>query len=454
MSENQGNSPRRRSPVEGEHGVVEVAENQNAGVETKNDREQPEQENITGDRPNTAVSEQLFVNEDSSNLLELGPIVNKEPQLHTIPEKGSEEQTERAGNQTEAASKDRAEPSPHNKSATASPSHAETADSEKQTESAPYESETETPTPDSQTATPAPQAHTNTSDPKQTADEVTENPGGDDEADRLNLLPPAKRQRTELPEFDPTNPSGLSKELASKRVPGKLIEKLWAKLDPAPLKSFDRVSSIVLNRVLENLRGEGATESKISEAGKEISASYIDAEDHRSFRARLGATNLPPPSSMQSLAKMSAAEASQIDILSADQLLRKKQYLDTYLLAELKQLNELERHHSTISDAYELDLQYLRQFRKTTAVNQDQMHQETRSKREALKLDSVRQDDDIALLRDDTGAFTRFKPDDDDDVRDVLQELSTHLAGIAGNTADLTALNDKLEVLYNILDSV
>lgn len=420
MSESPGSSPRQdRSPTEGDKRNESGSEMQSAGTESAQNEAEMATHNTPGDRPDPAISGLHSVKEETSTLPESTSVVITGPQLHS----GSNHATE---NTTESR----------------------------------FDSDTETPLFKTQTETPVPETHTDASEPIETPGVEPANlveqtdPTNVDADEDLDNIPPAKRQRTELPEFDPTNPSGLIKEQSSKRVPGKLIEKLWEKLDPTSVKSFERVSSIVLNRVLENLRGEGATERKIADADRVINANYMDLEDPWSFRARLGATNFPPPSSMQSLAKMSAAEASQIDILNADQLLRKKQYLETYMLAELKQLNELERHYRTISDGYELDLQYLQQFRRTTAVNKSQMQQEVRAKREALQLDSVSKEDNGIVLLEDTGDFTKFKPDGDDDVRDVLQELSEHLTRIAGNTAGLTTLNDKLEVLYNILDTV
>ena len=53
------------------------------------------------------------------------------------------------------------------------------------------------------------------------------------------------------------------------------------------------------------------------------------------------------------------------DVLSYDSLTRKRTVLETYLLAELKQLQELENHYNQSLLAYKLDLEYLKKFKST-----------------------------------------------------------------------------------------
>ena len=64
---------------------------------------------------------------------------------------------------------------------------------------------------------------------------------------------------------------------------------------------------------------------------------------------------------------------NSLDILDYDQLTRRTQFLETYLLAELKQLSDLETYYSDLEMIYNLDLNYLNEFKKTTEINKSKM---------------------------------------------------------------------------------
>ena len=74
------------------------------------------------------------------------------------------------------------------------------------------------------------------------------------------------------------------------------------------------------------------------------------------------------------------------DVLSYDSLTRKRTVLETYLLAELKQLQELENHYNQSLLAYKLDLEYLKKFKSTVKNNELKYNEELERKREELNL--------------------------------------------------------------------
>jgi vacuolar-type H+-ATPase subunit I/STV1 len=137
------------------------------------------------------------------------------------------------------------------------------------------------------------------------------------------------------------------------------------------------------------------------------------------------------------------------DILNFDVVLRRKKYLETCLLAELKQLNELEEHEQNLQLSYNLDLEYLHQLKKTTGKQEQDMIKKINEKREELSLDEVEQIYDGINLTDTPNLFN---PQDDDDVVLLLTKLNQHLTNVQNSSKQLGHLNDKVEVVNNILD--
>lgn len=132
------------------------------------------------------------------------------------------------------------------------------------------------------------------------------------------------------------------------------------------------------------------------------------------------------------------------DVLSYDSLKRKRTVLETYLLAELKQLQELENHYNQSLLAYKLDLEYLKKFKSTVKNNELKYNEELERKREELNLSVQNKNpDDIYLLSTDND----FDPETDDDTKFILETIQENLF-----QSKLKNLNDKLEVLCNVLD--
>ena len=132
------------------------------------------------------------------------------------------------------------------------------------------------------------------------------------------------------------------------------------------------------------------------------------------------------------------------DVLSYDSLTRKRTVLETYLLAELKQLQELENHYNQSLLAYKLDLEYLKKFKSTVKNNELKYNEELERKREELNLSVQNKNpDDIYLLSTDND----FDPETDDDTKFILETIQENLF-----QSKLKNLNDKLEVLCNVLD--
>lgn len=124
-----------------------------------------------------------------------------------------------------------------------------------------------------------------------------------------------------------------------------------------------------------------------------------------------------------------------------------KTALETYLLAELKQLQELEDHYNQMLLSHQLDLQYLQKFKQTLKRHQLKLDSDIDDIHEELNLiEYDKKPDDIYLQSNST---YEFDPDQDEDTRAILEQLNK-LLNIS--TSDLKKLNGKLEILSSMLD--
>lgn len=242
------------------------------------------------------------------------------------------------------------------------------------------------------------------------------------------------------------DPSAYVMEPSSKRVTGKFIDRFWEPLPPQTMDSLDRILNIALTRAIERYGTLSKTQKltkKMVEAQKVLARTWINNSESKSFKSRVDVTPLPPTSTM------STKPNTLGDILSFDALLRRKTFLETYLLAELKQLKELEKHHDDLERSYHMDSKYLDEFRKTADHQKQRISRDMASRGHLVETPLV----DIHLLK--TGRISSlFDPDVDQDTVEILQLLRRHLDSVAGNTDQLQSVNTKLESVYSLLDII
>lgn len=234
-------------------------------------------------------------------------------------------------------------------------------------------------------------------------------------------------------------PLNLQNIINKQKISTKIIDKFWQPLDATNSQSMDTILNIALLKTLED-------ESEVRRTSRSLTNVWINQSNPESFKARLDQTKLPPPNSMYSTkVRIKANEIK--DVLSYDSVLRKKTVLETYLLAELKQLQELEDHYNQLLLAYQLDSQYLQKFKQTLKRHQLKLDSDIDYKYEELNLIAYdKKPDDIYLQSNST---YEFDPDQDEDTRAILEQLNKLLSI---STSDLIKLNEKLEVLSNMLD--
>lgn len=245
---------------------------------------------------------------------------------------------------------------------------------------------------------------------------------------------PASKKRKLTFDNEILNPLNFQPMINKQKISTAVIEKFWQPLDSVNSQSMDNIMNVALFKTLDELH------SKVS---RSITNVWFNSANPESFKSRLSQTKLPPPSSMYS-SKLRIRANEVADVLSYDSLTRKRTVLETYLLAELKQLQELENHYNQSLLAYKLDLEYLKKFKSTVKNNELKYNEELERKREELNLSVQNKNpDDIYLLSTDND----FDPETDDDTKFILETIQENLF-----QSKLKNLNDKLEVLCNVLD--
>ena len=245
---------------------------------------------------------------------------------------------------------------------------------------------------------------------------------------------PASKKRKLTFDNEILNPLNFQPMINKQKISTAVIEKFWQPLDSVNSQSMDNIMNVALLKTLDELH------SKVS---RSITNVWFNSANPESFKSRLSQTKLPPPSSMYS-SKLRIWANEVADVLSYDSLTRKRTVLETYLLAELKQLQELENHYNQSLLAYKLDLEYLKKFKSTVKNNELKYNEELERKREELNLSVQNKNpDDIYLLSTDND----FDPETDDDTKFILETIQENLF-----QSKLKNLNDKLEVLCNVLD--
>ena len=245
---------------------------------------------------------------------------------------------------------------------------------------------------------------------------------------------PASKKRKLTFDNEILNPLNFQPMINKQKISTAVIEKFWQPLDSVNAQSMDNIMNVALLKTLDELH------SKVS---RSITNVWFNSANPESFKSRLSQTKLQPPSSMYS-SKLRIRANEVADVLSYDSLTRKRTVLETYLLAELKQLQELENHYNQSLLAYKLDLEYLKKFKSTVKNNELKYNEELERKREELNLSVQNKNpDDIYLLSTDND----FDPETDDDTKFIIETIQENLF-----QSKLKNLNDKLEVLCNVLD--
>lgn len=256
------------------------------------------------------------------------------------------------------------------------------------------------------------------------------------------------------------DPQSISRSSVKSKVPGRLIERLWSPLPMDSIDSIQRILSMCVNQSIQRYAPapvKGSSKKaleppkKMLEAQKILRDGWLSSRNASSFASRLKETSLPLPTTRAS-SSFGYKSTGGGDTFNYDKLVRRKKYLETYLLAELKQLNELEKNFKLCENVFEQDKKYLVELRRSTTKENSKMRNEISKKRSLLSIDgSVEKGSDCRIIKK-RKSKSKFNPNEDEDTAGILELLSRHLSSIKGNTLQLREINSEIESLYNLLD--
>lgn len=248
-------------------------------------------------------------------------------------------------------------------------------------------------------------------------------------------------------------PLPVKRERRKKRVAGKYIENFWKPLNSQNHKTFSRIIDMSINRTLEKYMVNKERPSKrLLEAQACLSKEWPNTEDPKSFISRLKHTNVPPASTMQTSSKFNPRD---LDVLDHDALARRLKYLETYLLAELKQLSDLEKYYSDLEFIYKSDDAYSKDFAKTVSTNVSSMHEKLYQKKSEFSISDIAypEDNNMVLVEKPNSRSEPYDPDNDVETKNALAVVNRTLKKSYTKLSHLSKLNDELEELYNIIDT-
>lgn len=248
-------------------------------------------------------------------------------------------------------------------------------------------------------------------------------------------------------------PLSVKRERRKKRVAGKYIENFWKPLNSQNHKTFSRIIDMSINRTLEKYMVNKERPSKrLLEAQACLSKEWPNTEDPKSFISRLKHTNVPPASTMQTSSKFNPRD---LDVLDHDALARRLKYLETYLLAELKQLSDLEKYYSDLEFIYKSDDVYSKDFAKTVSANVSSMHEKLYQKKNELSISDIAdpEDNKMIIVEKHNIRSETYDPDNDMETKNALDLVNRTLKNSYTKLSHLSKLNDELEELYNIIDT-
>ncbi|RLV85587.1 hypothetical protein JA9_001610 [Meyerozyma sp. JA9] len=242
-------------------------------------------------------------------------------------------------------------------------------------------------------------------------------------------------------------PTNFTLQTVRKRVPGKLVDRFWAPLDAETFSSLERIISVCSSKAVERYRRDQKKtqfNKKMASAQEIVANSWADRDNKSSFLSRLKVTKVPLPTSHS---KRNSSE--DMNVLGFDSLNRRKKFLETYLQAELKQVNELERYHQELSTVYQQDLKYLQEFKKTTEIEMKAMTEEAAELRRNMGLEKSKKTPEAEYVEK---PVKPFNPNEDPDTLQLLTEIRNKLDPHQDSYKKLADADDALEVLYNLLD--
>lgn len=268
-------------------------------------------------------------------------------------------------------------------------------------------------------------------------------------------------ENEEAPVTSETGSFSITNERTQKKVPAKLIDALWDPLETPSLNAVENILYISMNRTLENLENtinskevsaltRKSTQKKYQDAKVSLTRNWLDSNDPKSFMSRLRMTKLP---SKTVLVGGKRSESELDPMLMYDRLRRQRQVMETYLLAEMNQLHELERTYKKLETLYQLDSKYLNDYKRIVEVDTKRMATEITNNRQQLGVSGMADSSNSRSLSNKKlkgRSKSAFSPETDKDVQDILHLFQSKLVKDKAPHS-LSELSQKIDKVFSIL---
>ncbi|CAI5756397.1 unnamed protein product [Candida verbasci] len=239
----------------------------------------------------------------------------------------------------------------------------------------------------------------------------------------------------------------ITQSIIEQEISKSVIDKYWTQLNPDATRTLE---NIIEMGIITTIKQEHLTKS----SNKFLNNLWLNSQNSKSFKSKLSVTKLPHPRSQ--FTKNADNRTNEIkDPLNYDEIIYKRKILQSYLDAEQKQVVDLEYNLNELDQIYWQDLRYLKNYQDVTGKFEREINTEIRNKLKQLEFDEEeveQQKDDKLKLNLIKSETTKFDPDKDQDIKEILNQLSYKLSDISSNVESLVELNNKLEILNNLLN--
>lgn len=244
-----------------------------------------------------------------------------------------------------------------------------------------------------------------------------------------------------------------------KKVFHKAFCKLWVPLDFDSLRHISELCSMASRRVVERLDSSSDQHAKKYEAQRLISSHWTNETFPKSFCARLKLSKLPNIKSLP--VKVHDASPEPYKPLDIYLLQRRKAALEKRLVAELEELDKLEKYYDSAKSRLHDEIELLEEIKRGTSELQDSYEREIQEKRATFKLQDKLMTNSLKNLRliqlpvdavpDSLIAF--FDPDQDEEVSQLMKGIATNLSNQFPDDTMLAHL-DQLSILEQVFHAM
>ena len=230
------------------------------------------------------------------------------------------------------------------------------------------------------------------------------------------------------------------------------IKDNWQLPDELLMKSINNVFSIAISKTINKAIKDEVPRDERHRISKELSNSWNQSLNPKSFRSRLNVTRLPTSLKLQFASELPSESIQVGNQLNFKELEAKQKVLDAYLTEEMRQLNDLKQYLSESEQGLARDHAKLAEYKDANQDELSALEEEVKEMKRGMSLDQFVEGgaDVISLTKHEH--VSDFDPNRDSDVSGRIQQLEHTLRTIHQKISGLRTINDRLESIYNLLE--